>query len=207
MDESILATISGMLGIQVDENHFDTDILVFTNSAFNRLYELGVGPQDKPYSITGVNEQWSNFWSDADTLLQLQTFIYLYVKLLFDAPNSGYATTMIQEEIAKLEWLMYVMCDNSNVDIYDDRKVYSVGDKCIHNDAYYVRVVSQTVPERWHEENWKSYTNTDFSVEEYSTTKNYVVGNKCVHDSKYYVAITNIPAGEWDETKWVEYTP
>ena len=207
MDDSILATISTMLGVQADETHFDTDILVHINSAFNRLFELGVGPQDSPYSISSVDETWSDFWSDTKTLQQLKTYIYLYVRLLFDAPTSGFMTTAIQEEIGKLEWLMYVMCDNSNVDIYDDRKVYSVGDKCIHNDTYYVRVVSQTVPERWHEENWKSYTNTDFSVEAYSATKNYVVGNKCVHDNKYYVAIVNMEAGEWDETKWVEYTP
>lgn len=207
MDDSILATISTMLGVQADETHFDTDILVHINSAFNRLFELGVGPQDKPYFISGVDEKWSDFWSDVNSLQQLKEYIHLYVKLLFDTPNSGYATTMIQEEIGKLEWLMYAMCDTNRIDIYDDRRVYDVGDKCIYKNVYYVRITPQTVPERWTESNWKSYTNTDFSVEEFSTTKNYVVGDKCTHDSKYYVAIANIPAGDWDATKWVEYTP
>lgn len=208
MDESILATISGMLGIQVDENHFDTDILVHINSALNRLFELGVGPSDKPFVISGTNETWSDFWSDADSLLQLKTFMYLYVKLLFDPPASGFATTAMQEEIAKLEWLMYVMCDNDRTDIYNPYKVYSVGDKCINKDKYYVRIVAQTVPEpRFKPENWKEFVNKDPHVEEFSTLKNYYVGNKCTREDKYYVAIADIPAGEWDAEKWVEYTP
>lgn len=208
MDESILTTISGMLGIQVDENHFDTDILVHINSALNRLFELGVGPQDKPFRISGVQETWNDFWSDVNSLEQLKEFVYLYVKLIFDPPQSGYATTAIQEEISKLEWLMMVMCDVKRIDIYNPTMVYNVGDKCINKDKYYVRIVPQTVPEsRFKYENWQEYQNEDPTVEEFSASKGYYIGDKCKHDNKYYVCIKYITDGEWNPENWMEYKP
>lgn len=208
MEESILKTISEMLGVQADETHFDTDILVHINSAFTRLFELGVGPSDKPFSIDSIDQTWDEFWSDTDTLNQLKTYIYLYVRLLFDPPSTGFVTTAIQGEIDKLEWLMYVMCDNARTDIYNPTRIYAVGDKCINKDKYYVRVVPQHEPEtRFKPENWHEYTNEDATVANFSNTKYYSVGDKCKHDSKYYVAIANMEPGDWGETKWVEYTP
>jgi hypothetical protein len=43
-------------------------------------------------------------------------------------------------------------------------------------------------------------------VPEFSTTKSYRSDDLCLHGGKFYMAITDIPAGAWDATKWAEQT-
>lgn len=206
MDESILETISNMLGVQADEDHFETDILVHINSAFNRLCQLGVGP-DKPYHITGTNETWGNFMSNINDFETVKTYIYLYVRLKFDPPSSGFVTTSMEKEIDRLEWCMYVQADNDRVDIFHPGIIYNVGDTVVKDGVHYVRIAPQEVPEKWNFRNWKVYDYQDDTVAAYDISKDYVVGDKCKHEDKYYVCIAASTAGEWNAEKWIEYKP
>lgn len=63
---SILTSIKKLLGIEEDYTHFDQDIIIHINSVFVVVNQLGVGP-DKPYSITGKDETWEDFFGDKDT--------------------------------------------------------------------------------------------------------------------------------------------
>ena len=206
MEESILETISKLLGVQVSEDFFDTDILVHINSAFNQLCQLGVGP-DKPYSITGADETWSDFMPNIPDFEAVKTYIYLYVRLIFDPPTSGFVTDAIKARMAELEWRMYVQADNEKDDIFHPGMIYKVGDKVIRNGKHYVRVAPQQEPEKWKYDHWKLFTYDDETVATYDISKDYVVGDKCIHDNKYYVCVVNSTAGEFDISKWVEYTP
>ena len=205
-DDSILANISKLLGIQVDETYFDADILIHINTAFNRLCQLGVGP-DTPYKITGTQETWSDFMPNISDYEAVETYIYLYVRLIFDPPTSGFVTSAIQAEMKELEWRMYVQADNEGDDIFHPGMIYNVGDKVVRDGVHYVRITPQEVPEQWNFRNWKVYDYQDDTVAAYDISKDYVVGNKCKYDNKYYVCIINSPAGEFDAAKWVEYKP
>lgn len=206
MEESILETISKLLGVQVSEDFFDTDILVHINSAFNQLCQLGVGP-DKPYSITGADETWEDFMPNIPDFEAVKTYIYLYVRLIFDPPTSGFVTDAIKARMAELEWRMYVQADNEHDDIFHPGMIYKVGDKVIRNGKHYVRVAPQQEPEKWKYDHWKLFTYDDETVAAYDISKGYVVGDKCIYDNKYYVCVVNSTAGEFDPTKWVEYHP
>ena len=205
-DDSILANISKLLGIQVDENYFDADILIHINTAFNRLCQLGIGP-DTPYKITGTQETWSDFMPNVSDYEAVETYIYLYVRLIFDPPTSGFVTSAIQAEMKELEWRMYVQADNEGDDIFHPGMIYNVGDKVIRNGKHYVRIAPQHEPEKWKYDHWKLFTYDDDTVAAYDISKDYVVGDKCRNDNKYYVCVVNSPAGVFDVTKWVEYTP
>ena len=204
--DSILANVSKLLGVQVEEDYFDTDILIHINSALNQLCQLGVGP-DSPYKITGAYETWSNFMPNVSDFEDVKTYIYLYVRLIFDPPTSGFVTDAIKARMAELEWRMYVQADNDKDDIFHPGMIYNVGDKVVKDGVHYVRITPQEVPEDWNFRNWKVYDYQDETVAAYSTTKDYVVGNKCTNESKYYVCIINSPAGAFDASKWVEYKP
>lgn len=206
MEDSILETISKLLGVQVSEDYFDTDILIHINSAFNRLCQLGVGP-DSPYSITGMEETWADFMPNVSDYEPIKTYIYLYVRLIFDPPTSGYVTTAIQSEMKELEWRMFVQADNEGDDIFHPGMIYNVGDKVIKDGKHYVRVAPQSVPEKWKYANWKLFTYDDDTVAAYDISKDYIVGDKCKHDDKYYVCVINSAAGSFDTDKWVEYHP
>lgn len=207
MEESILATISKMLGIQVSESYFDDDILIYINSAFNKLFQLGVGPKDKPFRITSDTETWEDFYGEISNYEDVKTYVYLYVRLIFDPPTSSFVLNSIQALMTELEWRMYVQADNESDDIFHPNMIYKVGDKVIRNGVHYVRITPQQEPEKWKFDHWKVYDYQDETVPMYDISKDYNVGDRCRYDNKYYVCIINSSAGEFNTDKWVEYKP
>lgn len=203
---SILTDISKLLGIQAEEDYFNPDVVIHINSALNQLCQLGVGP-DSPYKITGTTETWSDFMPNIADYENVKTYIYLYVKLIFDPPTSGFVTEAIKARMAELEWRMNVQADNEKDDIFHPGMVYNVGDTVIRSGVHYVRVAPQYEPEKWTARNWKVFAYDDDTVANYDITKSYVVGEKCKYDDKYYVCVVNTTARAFDATKWVEYKP
>lgn len=204
MIESILTTIKKMLGIQDEDSFFDQDIIVHINTVFNVLYQLGVGPTDKPFEINGSTEKWSDFWSDIDTLGMVKTYIYLRVKLIFDPPASSAVQEAIKQECSELVWRIYTQIDLNVPNNFSSADIYSVGDKVTRNGKYYVRITTQERPESWIPEHWKQYTTE--TIPAFNVLTNYVVGDKCIYDSKKYVCIVDTPAGAWVADNWVEFT-
>lgn len=208
MEDSIYTTIIQMLGgIPSDEPAFLNDICPLINSAFKRLYELGVGPKDKPYKISTGTEKWTDFMSDIEMFENVKEFIWLNVKLLWDTPTSGFVTNSIQERINKLEWCLCVFAETEKIDIFHEGMIYNVGDTVIKDDVHYVRIAPQSVPEKWDFRKWKVYSYQDETVPTYDNTIDYVVGNRVKYSDKYYVCIINSPAGTFNSDKWVEYKP
>lgn len=208
MEESILATISKLLGVQVDEDYFNDDVVLHINSAFNRLFQLGVGPKDKPFRITNSETTWEEFYGGISDYEMIKEYVYLYVRILFDnSTMSSYVLNSIQAKLTELEWLLYVQAENDSDDIFHPNMIYNVGDKVIYKGVHYVRITPQQEPEKWKFDHWKVYDYQDDTVPEYDISKDYVVGDKCKYNNKYYVCVTNSSAGEFDTDKWVEYDP
>lgn len=103
MEESILYTIKKMLGLQVNYNVFDTDIITFINSALMTLQQIGVGPNGG-FSITDEYALWSDFIPGDIMMEGVKTYIYLSVKLLFDPPGNSVVTESMKSLKEELEW-------------------------------------------------------------------------------------------------------
>ena len=103
--ESILKTISHMIGPSEDYDYFDTDLIIHINTAFSRLCQLGVGPSE-PFHITDENDEWTDFIADEGYLEDVKTFIYLNVKHDFDPPQNSFLMDALEKKIEKLEWLL-----------------------------------------------------------------------------------------------------
>lgn len=101
--ESILTSIKKLLGIEADYTQFDFDILIYINSAFTNLYQLGVGPVTA-FSITDDTATWSDFISTRVDIEAVKAYVYLKVRLIFDPPNTGYLVDAIKAQLLELEW-------------------------------------------------------------------------------------------------------
>ncbi len=106
--DSILNSVKVMLGISSDYTPFDTEIIIHINSVFTVIFQLGVGPQDKPFFISGAKETWSDFSEDISTVNLVKSYTYLKVRLLFDPPTSSGATEAINNQIKEFEWRLCV---------------------------------------------------------------------------------------------------
>lgn len=113
MNDSILTSIKKLVHIAEEDNSFDTDIIIYINSAFMNLNQLGVGPVEG-FSITNERDQWSDFidvYENPDeltTVSAVKTYIYLKVKLIFDPPANSSVMKSYEQMISELEWRLNV---------------------------------------------------------------------------------------------------
>lgn len=104
--ESILDSIKKGLSIPEESQDFDPELIMFINSAFSTLNQLGVGP-DEGYEITGRDETWVDYNTDR-RVGDLKSYIYLKVRMLFDPPSIAVLTNSFQSQIDELEWRLNV---------------------------------------------------------------------------------------------------
>lgn len=114
MTDSILDTIKKMLGIPTTDTAFDEDILVNINSAFMTLNQLGIGP-DTVFSVPDSSTLWSQFLVDPSLYPQMKSYVYLFVKEIFDPPTNGSVLASMQKVRGELEWRLSVQVPTSTV--------------------------------------------------------------------------------------------
>lgn len=114
LSDSILVTVKKLLGIEREYTQFDMDVIVNINSAIMTLRQLGVGPQDG-FSITGEDEKWEDLIGDSKLLDQVETYLYLKTKIVFDPPTSSFVLEAYKEQIKELEWRLEEQNNPENV--------------------------------------------------------------------------------------------
>lgn len=111
MMESILTSIKKLLGPDVDNEQFDTDIIIHINSVLMILTQMGVGPADG-FSIHDKTATWEDFLGDDLTLLEgVRSYVYMKVRLMFDPPTSSAAIESMTRMASEFEWRLNVAGD------------------------------------------------------------------------------------------------
>lgn len=111
MEDSILVSIRQMLGPSGTYDVFDPQLINYINTAFGRLYQLGIGPAE-PFSITDDQAKWSDF-VESGSIEELKTYVYLKVRFLFDPPQNSSVLTAYNEQAKELEWELNALYDNT----------------------------------------------------------------------------------------------
>lgn len=108
MSESILTSVKKILGLDEDYTAFDQDIIMYINSAFSTLNQLGLGPTEG-FSIQDATTTWDAFIGTDDRLNSVKTYVALKVKSLFDPPQTQYLVAAMKEQIQEFEWRLNVV--------------------------------------------------------------------------------------------------
>lgn len=112
IEDSILESVKKMLGIQSDYEEFDPDIIMNINAAIATLRQIGVGPQEELFMITGSNETYSDFLGeDNKEIPQVKMYLFYKTKLGFDPPQSSLVAESVKEMIREAEWRLNVQVD------------------------------------------------------------------------------------------------
>ena len=107
--DNILQTIKKLLGgIQEENTHFDTDLILFINSEFTTLAQLGIGPFE-PFVID-ENSTWDQF--EYKNLEAVKEYIYLRVKLVFDPPLNASILQAYTTRADELQWRLMVFMED-----------------------------------------------------------------------------------------------
>ena len=100
---SILTSIKKLLGVEEDDTHFDTDIIIHINSAFFILQQLGLGPETG-FIIEDKTAEWTDIIGSRIDVEAIKTYIYIKVKLVFDPPPTSYGVEAFERSITQTEW-------------------------------------------------------------------------------------------------------
>ena len=110
MNESILQTIKQMIGLDTDDNSFNTDLIIHINSVFFILYQLGVGP-DPPFSIVTGTETWTDFLGEDESKFEaVKTYVYMKTRIVFDPPTNATIMESLKSAISEYEFRLNVEC-------------------------------------------------------------------------------------------------
>lgn len=108
-NDSILYSEKNLLGIDIDDTSFDTNLIILINGIIPELYQLGVLTQ--VISITGPEATWSDILGDRVNVPDVKNFVYLKLRLLFDPPTNSFLIDAFQKQIAEYEWRMNVQVE------------------------------------------------------------------------------------------------
>lgn len=105
--DSILRSVKKMLGVADGDNFFDEELIMYINSAFAVLTQLGVGPAEG-FSIQDESSVWTDFVSDMTIVELTKSYMKLKVRLLFDPPTSSSVMDSMNRMISEYEWRLNV---------------------------------------------------------------------------------------------------
>jgi hypothetical protein len=111
MTDSILNSVKKNLGLSEDYTPFDSDILMYINSTFADLTQIGVGP-DEGFEIESAEETWDAFLGTDARRNRVKTYVTLKVRMLFDPPTTSYLINATEKMIQEAEWRINVHEDN-----------------------------------------------------------------------------------------------
>lgn len=100
---SILDDTKKILGLPVNDESFDLDILMHINTAFSTLNQLGVGPLEG-FSVEDASPTWADYLDGDKRLNNVKTYVFLRVRLLFDPPATSFHLDSLKEQLQELEW-------------------------------------------------------------------------------------------------------
>lgn len=106
--DDILTSVKKAIGIDSDYRVFDPDLVMFINSTFATLHQLGVGPTE-PFSIT-LDEQkcWQEFIEHDDRLNSVKNYVFIKAKMIFDPPQNSFLLDSLKQQADELEWRLMV---------------------------------------------------------------------------------------------------
>lgn len=104
-ETSILKTVRQSIGPSASYDVFDNDLIMHINAAFSRLCQLGVGPQT-PFKVVDEDTLWSDFMHPDDMPPEVQQYICLKARLIFDPPASSTIVNLLNQQIDMLEWTL-----------------------------------------------------------------------------------------------------
>ena len=111
METSILTSIKKILGLPKEYTAFDQDIVMFINSVFSILQQLGIGPVTG-FFIEDETAKWEDYLVTPVQLNLVKTYMGLKVRMLFDPPSTSFYISSMEKQIEQYEWRLNVMREN-----------------------------------------------------------------------------------------------
>lgn len=109
--DSILYSVKKLNGVAQDNTAWDNDFILWINGALSDLNQLGIGPAEG-FAIEDETETWDDLVGDSPIYSRVKTYVARHVRLDFDPPQSGFAMTMMKQQLEEQAWRLTVAQDD-----------------------------------------------------------------------------------------------
>lgn len=104
MDESILISIKELLGVGLEEDYFDPQIIMHINTYIAVLAHIGL-TTSSIFEVKNTSQTWGQLLGQRiNNLNMVKSYIFIKVKLLFDPPSSSFVLESYKNQAVELEW-------------------------------------------------------------------------------------------------------
>lgn len=110
---SVLNTTKKLLGLDADDDSFNSDICIGINSAILTLGQLGL-EGNEGFIVTDDTQEWSDYLNDNKLLPMVQQYIHLKTKMSFDPPQNSIVCENLKQIITELEWRIRMVSETNN---------------------------------------------------------------------------------------------
>ena len=110
--DSVLDSVKKMLGVDLVDDSFDMELIIFINDVFSKLNQLAVGPTTT-YVIDDRLDKWTDFLLDRADLNMVKTYMYLQVRITFDPPTNPSLLENMMKRIQEYEWRLNVQAEQA----------------------------------------------------------------------------------------------
>lgn len=108
--DSILVSIRRLLGGDEYCEHFDAELIAYTNMVISELTQLGVGPSEG-FLIKDDSQTWNDITNDLVLQGFVETYVTNKVKLNFDPPSSSAAIESLKQLNSEIQWRITVRAE------------------------------------------------------------------------------------------------
>lgn len=108
MEDSILKCVKQILGLSLEEDPFDLDVLIHINSTLSSLSQMGVGAEDSEMVVDDTAE-WADLDLPDNQLKLVKSYVPLKVQTLWDPPTTSYLIEAREKQLQEMEWRLNVM--------------------------------------------------------------------------------------------------
>lgn len=100
----LLSGVKDLLGIPSTETSFDSQLVMYINSVFETLNQLGFGPATT-FKITKTTGSIEDFLPTDEGVREFaMLYVYHKVRLMFDPPTSSFVLASLQSIVNEYEW-------------------------------------------------------------------------------------------------------
>lgn len=111
LNDNILISTKALAGLTDDYDSFDNELIMYINSVFLVLKQLGIGPANG-FVITDTSTTWDAFISDNDVLREsVKAYMGAKVRMQFDPPASSTVASAYTNMIDEFEFRLGIESD------------------------------------------------------------------------------------------------
>jgi hypothetical protein len=109
---SILSDVKQYCGIEPEDTYWDTQIVLFINTAFATLSQV-IADSPNHFMISDDSAEWTDYLSDTQQIEWVKMNVCASVHKMFDPPTNSAHMEAINDIIAETQWRVFLDADNN----------------------------------------------------------------------------------------------